>query len=336
MIISAPLGEQTLPQDIIKSDRKECRKIGPCGIGRQALYVGSRFVSRYYYIPWTSVRRVFKRVAMSRGGYSGKGVFGSMAYLVVQYGNGKEKSCYFKHENELDVLLAEVERSYPQIPTHSEKADRKLSEAADRERDRYAKKLTPEAEETLEYLGQARKYLAKRPALADGLTSAARQKRIVDHLKPSVLAAGTVVGVLGLAAALAGISMLLFHHSEGMYFLLGGGAFFFFVFSANLFPSKWNSKKYAAEQWSEAVENSQTYIRAYADKSFPVPAQYAHPVILDRMIRIVREGRADSAEEALEMVKEDLKKLNAGVTVSQQEHDEVVEIKPLFLVSDYQ
>ena len=70
--------------------------------------------------------------------------------------------------------------------------------------------------------------------------------------------------------------------------------------------------------------------------TFPVPPQYAHPVVLDRMIRVVREGRAADEKSALETVKKDLKALNASVTVSQQEYDEVVTIKPLFIVNSYQ
>ena len=66
------------------------------------------------------------------------------------------------------------------------------------------------------------------------------------------------------------------------------------------------------------------------------PARYAHPIVLDRMIRILREGRAQSKEEALDVLKADLRALTADVQVEQEEHDEVVVIKPLFLVSDYQ
>ncbi len=54
------------------------------------------------------------------------------------------------------------------------------------------------------------------------------------------------------------------------------------------------------------------------------------------MIRILREGRAQSADEALEVLKTDLKALNADVQVSQEEYDEVVAIKSMFLLSDYQ
>jgi hypothetical protein len=69
---------------------------------------------------------------------------------------------------------------------------------------------------------------------------------------------------------------------------------------------------------------------------FPLPARYAHPVVLERMIRAIRQGRAESGEEAFRVVREDLRALNSDVTVSQKEYDEVVAVKPLFLVSDYQ
>ena len=54
------------------------------------------------------------------------------------------------------------------------------------------------------------------------------------------------------------------------------------------------------------------------------------------MIRVIREGRAETAEEALQLVKTDLQALNASVSVSQKEYDEVVEIKPMFLNCNYQ
>ena len=128
-VFSVPLGEQSLPKEILERDKKECQKAGPCGAGRAALYIGSRFLSRYYYIPWTQVRRVFKRVAMSQGGYSGRGVFGAMAYLVVVFGEGREKSCYFRQEADLDRLLALIAREHPEIPAHSEAAEKKLVES---------------------------------------------------------------------------------------------------------------------------------------------------------------------------------------------------------------
>ncbi len=43
---------------------------------------------------------------MSKGGFTGKGVFGTLSYLVVVYENGKEKQCNFKHEEEYDEIVA--------------------------------------------------------------------------------------------------------------------------------------------------------------------------------------------------------------------------------------
>ena len=68
---------------------------------------------------------------------------------------------------------------------------------------------------------------------------------------------------------------------------------------------------------------------------FPLPARYAHPIVLDRMIRVLREGRAQSVKESLALVKEDLKKLDSSVQVEQEEYDEVVTVKPMFLCQDY-
>ncbi|MFR5243680.1 MAG: ATPase P, partial [Clostridium sp.] len=60
-----------------------------------------------------------------------------------------------------------------------------------------------------------------------------------------------------------------------------------------------------------------------------------HPVTVERMQRAVREGRAESVEDAFDVVKNDLKKTNADVSVTQEEFDEIMAIKPVFLVRDY-
>ena len=54
------------------------------------------------------------------------------------------------------------------------------------------------------------------------------------------------------------------------------------------------------------------------------------------MKRAVMDGRAVTAGQALDVVKDDLRALNADVEVSQEEYDEGVAIKPLFLNAEYQ
>lgn len=75
------------------------------------------------------------------------------------------------------------------------------------------------------------------------------------------------------------------------------------------------------------------YIRKYPE--FPIPAHYAHPIVLQRMQEIMREERAKTIPEALQVLKSDLKALNSDVVVEKEEYDEIVAIKPMFLVMDY-
>ena len=66
-----------------------------------------------------------------------------------------------------------------------------------------------------------------------------------------------------------------------------------------------------------------------------MPEYYAHPIVVTRMIRVITDGFAENSKEALEVVKKDLKALNADVQVEQEEYDEIMAIKPMFLVEDY-
>lgn len=122
------LGNVSIPDEELIKDKKECKKIGPCGIGKKEVYLSSFYIDRRYYIPIDSVKRIFKRIAMSKGGFTGKGVFGTLSYLVVVYEDGKEKQCNFKHEEDVDRFLAYIEEEYPDIPVHSLEVERKLAE----------------------------------------------------------------------------------------------------------------------------------------------------------------------------------------------------------------
>ena len=335
MFAPSPIGKKTLDELSLKNDKQSCRKFGPCGVGREALYLGGRFLDRRYYIPWKEVKRIFKRVAMSSGGFTGKGVFGSLPFLVVQFGSGGEKECPFKFEADVDRLLAYVEQEHPDSPTHSVKAQNKLARAEAAEEARFLKELSPEAEAAVKSLQLDRDFLEKHPSLSNALTNAARQKRVVDGMKPGVRIAGAILSLLGILCALYGLYGVLTHSSPyAVYFIVGGGAAFFVALSSNTMPNKYNSKKRAQAEWDETVQAMRNYLNGRP--GFSVPAQYAHPVVLERMIRVLREGRAQTAAEALAVMKEDLKKLNSSVTVSQKEHDEVVAVKPMFLVCNYE
>ena len=85
MMFLHALGNGTLPDEDLHQDKKQCTKIERIGVGAKAIYLNGFFLDRAYYIPFSQVRRIYKRVALSKGGYTGKGLFASIPYLVVEY-----------------------------------------------------------------------------------------------------------------------------------------------------------------------------------------------------------------------------------------------------------
>ena len=327
------LGNVSIPDEELIKDRKECKKIGPCGIGKKAVYLSSFYIDRRYYIPISSVKRIFKRIAMSKGGFTGKGVFGTLSYLVVVYEDGKEKQCNFKHEEDVDRFLAYIEE-YPDIPVHSLEAERKLAEKerwlAEKQRER---NVSEETKRCLVKLEQAEQYLKKQSDIYMDLSQSAKKKRTYDRSNPAYKWVALAIVLMGGAAFVYGIYALTTHAGFGMYFLLFGLAAIFLFAGANVLPTSKNNKNHIEKRLTESISQMEEYIRVYPD--FPVPAHYAHPIVLKRMQEIMKEGRARNIPEALQVLKKDLKALNSSVVVEKEEYDEVVAIKPMFLVMDY-
>ncbi len=329
-----PIGKRTLSPDSLSRDRKNCRKIGPCALGREAMYLNSFFIDRRYYVVYAEVRRVFKRVAMSKGGFTGKGAFGSIPYLVVELSDGTEKQCNFKYEEQVDAFLVAVRKEHPGIRTVSAAAEKRLKEEREKEEARYLRQLSPEAEEAVAQLRAAKEYLLREPEIPERLSGAARDKRVMDRMNPAYRYAAVAVFLLSLGALVIGVVSVFRHQGYAMYFVLFGMAFLFYTMSSQILPTGRRNKKYAQKVWTEAVKRSRTYVEAYGE-AFPVPAQYAHPAAFDRMIRVVREGKARTVPEAWDVMKKELKEINSSVTVSQTEYDEITAIKPMFLICDY-
>lgn len=276
------LGREALDKDVLIADQKSCKRFGPCGVGERALYLSSFYLNCRYYLPWSGVTRVFKRVAMSKGGFSHKGIFASIPYLVVEYDGGEEKQCTYKYEEQVDQLLACLKRTHPEIKQVSAAAEERLAE-----REQPPKpELTQEAVDTLRALKAAEAVLKKRPDLYLELSKSARQLRQLNLI---------------LSARRGG-----------------------------------NMKKREADIPPRA-ERAKAAMEAFLTdyQPFPLPSRYAHPIVLRRMRRCIETGRAATPEQALEAVKSDLKALNSSVQVSQEEHDEVVAVKAMFLNEGY-
>lgn len=165
------------------------------------------------------------------------------------------------------------------------------------------------------------------------LSQSAKKKRTYDRSNPAYKWVALAIVLMGGAAFVYGIYALTTHAGFGMYFLLFGLAAIFLFAGANVFPTSKNNKNYIEKQLAESISQMEEYIRVYPD--IPVPAHYAHPIVLKRMQEIMKEGRARNIPEALQVLKKDLKALNSSVVVEKEEYDEVVAIKPMFLVMDY-
>lgn len=328
-----PLGHETLDPAELAADRKDCRRFGPCGAGKRALYLNSFYLDCRYYIPYGEVERVFKRVAMSSGGFSHRGVFASIPYLVVEYG-GKQKQCNFKYEDQVDQLLEYLSKLRPSIPRLSAEGEARLAKREQERSARVLPELSEQAERSVKLLQKAEACLEERPDLTGELSRSAKEKRAYLRSKPSYRYVALAVTAAGLAALIYGIYALTQGAGTALYFLLFGLAALFMFSGANVLPTSRNNRKAVMGRAEAAQRAMEEYLRDFP--KFPVPPRYAHPAVLRRMRRAVEEGRAETLPEALEAVKSDLKALNSSVEVDQEEYDEVVAIKPMFLNEDYQ
>ena len=257
-----------------------------------------------------------------------------MPYLVVVYEDGKEKQCNFKYEDQVDAFVASAKERFPQIKTVSEAAEKRLAEAEKKQAEKCLTPLSEQAKETVNVLEQAKAALTKRLSLFTELTNAAKKKRTYEKTKPFYKWLALFMVVMGVAALAYGVFSFMNHDAFAVYFVLFGMAAIFLFSGANVMPTSTNNRK-AIEKRLTAAEEAVT---GYVDSlhlGLPVPACYLHPVTVERMQRAVREGRAESVEDAFDVVKNDLKKTNADVSVTQEEFDEIMAIKPVFLVRDY-
>ena len=333
----AQLGMAKLDRLELEQDKKSCRKIGPCGVGKKALYLNSFYIDRRYYLPYGSISRVFKRVAMSSGGFTGKGMFASMAYLVVEYDGGKQKQCNFKDERDVDKLLEVLAKEQPQIPLLSEAGEQALQKKEAEKAARKLPELTDEAKHSVTVLRKAKEYLEEKPELAEELSAAERRKRAQLQSKPVYRYVALAIFVFGIVSAAYGLYAVTNHVGNyGIYFALFGFAAIFLFSSYNMLPTARNNNNAIMKRADKAEAAMAEYVKHYPNGAFPVPSCYAHPIVLKQMTDAIEEGRAVTVPEALDAVEKRLQALNADVQVEQEEYDEVVVIKAMFLNHDYQ
>ena len=143
--------------------------------------------------------------------------------------------------------------------------------------------------------------------------------------------------VFGIVSAAYGLYAVTNHVGNyGIYFALFGFAAIFLFSSYNMLPTARNNNNAIMKRADKAEAAMAEYVKHYPNGAFPVPSCYAHPIVLKQMTDAIEEGRAVTVPEALDAVEKRLQALNADVQVEQEEYDEVVVIKAMFLNHDYQ
>ena len=327
-------GKKELTAEELKKDRKTCKKAGPCGLGRKAMYLNTFFLDRRLYVCYEDIERIYKRIAMSAGGFSGRGMFGAIPYLVVELKDGRSRQCNFKIEEDVDALMRWIRDNHPEIHLYTKQAEERMMAEIREEKTREKKLLSPSAAAGKTHLEEDLAFLEKHPEISDRLRRAVREKRRIDQIPASSRLIMGAVALIGAAGIILGLYTAFSGKNYGLWGILFGAAFIFYSAASGILPFGGNTSSAADAYWKEAVRAARECLSA--KKDFFLPAQYADPIVIRRMQKAIRMGRAESMEEALKVVKEDLKALNSSVRVSQEEHDEVAAIKPLFLECGYE
>ena len=326
-----PLSEKKLEKDILKKDKREALRIGAIGIGAKALYLNSFYIDRMYYIPIEAVERVYKRVAMSKGGFSGKGIFASLSYLVVEYDGGKEKACLIRKEWRVDEVLSEIRKRFPAIPTMSKRAEEKLRAEEVEEKAKLLPKLSEEAEGALSEIEKAEAILLRREDLYQNLAVQAKRERMVQSTNPYY---GHFALLLFLGAVLCLFSAFFLYKNreQSLAIVLLGFALMLLMMGLRVRPTGKNNREAVKKEYEESIRKMKDYLSG----DFPLPPQYGHPLCLEWMRQSILEGKAKSVQEAYLLLKQELKELDSTKQVSQKVYDRIIIIKSMFLAAEYQ
>lgn len=320
-------------QEELLKDRKGCRKYDQCGLGEKAVYMGSYMHPRMYCIPYASITHIFRRVAVSES--KGKGLTAPILYLVVRYDGGKEQECSFRYLQDADKMMDDLARTHPEISRLSPEGEEKKKEKEVEEEKLEEADLPVSIQKSITLMEKTRWEIHKRPGVYENLAGTAYRKRRMDLIAPwkqklalCLFLAGVIVTVIGFYVMAQGQGM------QGIMIALVGIMLMVMMVSTRILPSRKNSREKCTQEYLKAVEASKKAFRHLSD--FPLPYWYAHPYVCDRMIRILMEERAGTPEEALSVLKEDLKRMDSSVALGGEDYTQVTVIKPLFTVRNYE
>lgn len=341
MFMPRQVGLTTLDKEILRHDRKTCQKIGPLGLGDRAVYLNQWILDRAAYVAYEDLARAYKRVAMSRGAYTKKGVFASLSYLVLVLTTGKTVVTRLKYEADIDAFLRTLKERCPDLPTLYEKdgagtaaiqVDAVASSKTEARATVSEEDLSPLARKTLLQLRKAKNFLEDDPSWANRLVQKAKEVRRLSQLPLTYYYGGLAVGALALALLGAGVWGRLHQLTWTLYLILLGASLLVFLIASQVLRTGPFHRARAEAAWQEAVDQMADFLQGFG-KDFPLPPTLAHPLVLVWMERTVLSNSANTPAQALQLVTASLQAMDSTVTVSEATYQEVTTIKPLFLVS---
>lgn len=333
-MVQKELGNIRLDKEVIRQDRKTCVRFENCGIGKEAIYLGNYFFSCCKVIPLNCIIRIYKRVAMSKGGFTGKGVFGSIPYVVVLLNDGTEAFTSFKNEINVDKFIDYVKDKFPNIKTISAKQEELLAKAKAEREARRKKDLSDIAKDSIKKLNEVKEYLLKYKDEERTLSVAAKEKRASMLSKNVYIYFVWIMLVIGIITTGYGVYAIINKFGNSMYITIFGFAIIFFFSSVGVLPTQRYNKKVINDTYDAALKKVVEIANAYSE-NLPIPKKYMHYATINRLINVIEEGRAETIKEAYEVFVSDLKKMNKDVSLYPDEYEEVMAVKPIFLVENY-
>ena len=333
MILSPrPYTSSALSETMLNEDRRVMKSVR-VSAGCHALYFKRFPLSRTRYVPYDNIERVYKRIAMTKGGFSGRGAFLSAAYIVIVLNSGVEEAIYIGSEEVADRVLEDIRLYSPSTRLLSKEGEKRRVEE-ERTAEKQRASLSAQAASLLHEFESQKGFLEEEARHYKRLERAFGMMRSYDISKPVYRYAATAIVSLGIVSALFGIiSMVTGLRDNALYFVIFGiGAVLLFS-GFSVIPSRRGSRKAIEKELSQAVTEMEEYITRY--DGFALPACYAHPVVFERMCRIVLEGKASTLESCFSIMKDDLRAIDSSCTVTKSEYDEITAIKPMFQVNGW-
>ena len=199
-----------------------------------------------------------------------------------------------------------------------------------------SQKLSENAEKAIRALDRDETNLKKSPGLYENLSGIARIKRKMDLIKPAyqwIVFIILLAGIVGFVAAIVMRQHGIITSTASVITMLICAMIIILMINTKILPGPVKNKKNVTRDYEQALHDMDHFVKGFND--YHLPARYSHPVVIEMLRRIILEGRAETIDDALMTLKQDLKEADNTKVVSREVYEQIVTVKPMFTVADY-